>query len=196
MSGALALIASSKPFLRSLAGEAPMVPSSSMILPLPPVGLDRPFGDALAFLDEVRADERQIVLARLGERRVDAAVDQQHRDAGLLGGHDGGDQRLFFARRKEDEVDALGDHAVDVGDLLGGRAGGVGIDQLAAALLGFVLHAGGLRQTPRIVAFRLGEADLVTYPSSSAAAQRAKAGQIANAAALPTVPTNRCVGDL
>ena len=62
---------------------------------------------------------------------------------------------------KEDEVDALGDHAVDVGDLLGGRAGGVGIDELAAALLGFVLHAGGLRQAPGIVAFRLGEADLV-----------------------------------
>ena len=34
-----ALMASSKPFLRSLAGEEPVVPSSSMILPLPPVFL-------------------------------------------------------------------------------------------------------------------------------------------------------------
>ena len=32
-----ALMASSKPFLRSIAGEAPVVPSSSMILALPPV---------------------------------------------------------------------------------------------------------------------------------------------------------------
>ena len=71
-----------------------------MILPLPPVGLDRPFGDPLAFLDEVRADERQVVFARLGERRVDAAVDQQDRNAGLLGGHDGRDERLLLARRQ------------------------------------------------------------------------------------------------
>ena len=62
---------------------------------------------------------------------------------------------------EEDEVDALGDHAVDVGDLLGGGAGGVGIDELAAALGGLVLHARGLREAPGIVALGLGEADLV-----------------------------------
>ena len=33
------LMASSKPFLRSIAGDAPVVPSSSMILALPPVAL-------------------------------------------------------------------------------------------------------------------------------------------------------------
>ena len=124
-------------------------------------GLDRPFGDPLAFLDEVGADEGEIVLARLGERGIDAAVDQQHRNAGLLRRHDGGDERLLLARGEEDEIDALGDHAVDVGDLLGGRTRGVGVDQLAAAFLRLVLHARGLRETPGIVAFGLGEADLV-----------------------------------
>ena len=93
--------------------------------------------------------------------RIDVAVDQQHRNAGLLRRHHGGDQRLLLARRQEDEVDALRDHPVDVGDLLGGRAGGVGVYELAAALGGFVFHAGGLRQTPGIVALGLGEADLV-----------------------------------
>ena len=33
--------------------------------------VDRPVGDPLAFLDEVRADEGEIVLARLGERRIE-----------------------------------------------------------------------------------------------------------------------------
>ena len=63
-----ALIASSKPFLRSLAGEEPVVPSSSMILALPLTVLDQPFGDALALLDEIRADEGHVVLAGLGQR--------------------------------------------------------------------------------------------------------------------------------
>ena len=123
--------------------------------------LDQPFGHALAFLDEVRADEGDIVLAGLGERLVDVAVEQDDRDAGLLGGHDGRDQRLFLARGEEDQVDALGDHRVDVGDLLGGRAGGVGVDELVAELGGLVLHAVGLRDAPGIVGFGLGEADLV-----------------------------------
>ena len=164
-----------------------------MILPLPPVCLDRPIGDPLALQDEVRADEGEEVDARLGERRIDVAVDQQHRDAGLLGVHDRRDQRLFLARRQEDEVDALGDHAVDVGDLLGRRAGGVGIDELGAALGGFILHAGGLRQAPGVVALGLGEADLVgsfffsggTWP---------KAGMIVSPATPPAVPISN-VGD-
>ena len=123
--------------------------------------LGQPFAGLLAFEHEIRADERDVVHAGLGEFRIDAAVDQEQRNAGLLGGHDGGDQRLLFARRKEDGVDALGDHAVDVGDLLGGGAGGVGINELPAELLGFVLHARGLRETPGIVALGLREADLI-----------------------------------
>ena len=123
--------------------------------------LDRPIGDALALEHEVGADEGEEVDAGLGERGIDVAVDQQHGNAGLLGGHDGGNQRLLLARRQEDEVDALRDHAVDVGDLFGGRAGGVGIDELAAALGRFVLHARGLREAPGIVALGLREADLV-----------------------------------
>ena len=118
--------------LAVVGGRAPMVPSSSMILALPPIGLDQPLGDALAFLDEVRADEGDVVVAGLGERLVDVAVDQDDRDAGLLGVHDRRDQRLLFARRQEDDVDPLRDHAVDVGDLLGGRAGGVGVDELVS----------------------------------------------------------------
>ena len=138
-----------------------MVPSSSMILPLPPVFCDGPVRDALAFQDEIGADERQIVLAALGDRLIEVAVDREYRDAGLLGVQHGGRQRLLLARREEDEIDALGDHAVDVGDLLGGGARGVGVDELAAALGGLVLHARGLGEAPGIVALGLGEADLV-----------------------------------
>ena len=138
-----------------------MVPCSSMILALPPTCLDQPLAGPLAFLLEVRADEGDVVDARLGQVGIDAAVDQEHRDAGLLGRHHRRDQRLLLARRQEDDVDLLGDHRVDVGDLLGGRAGGVGVDQRPAALLGLFLHAGGLRQAPGIVALGLGEADLV-----------------------------------
>ena len=132
-----------------------------MILPLPPVFLIVQSATRWPSWTKFEPMKARIVDARLGERRIDVAVDQQHRNAGLLGVHDRRDQRLLLARRQEDEVDALGDHAVDVGDLLGGRAGRVGIDELAAALLGLVLHAGGLRQAPGIVAFGLREADLV-----------------------------------
>ena len=122
---------------------------------------DGPVRHALAFLDEVRADESEVVLAALGDRLVEVAVDGEHGDAGLAGVEDGGGERLLLARREEDEVDALGDHAVDVGDLLGGGAGGVGVDELVAALGSLVLHALRLGETPRVVALRLGEADLV-----------------------------------
>src|SRR5215211_9430435 len=47
--------------------------------------LDQPVGRPLALLDEVRADEGDVVLARLGQALVDVAVEQEHRDAGLLG---------------------------------------------------------------------------------------------------------------
>ena len=70
---------------------------------------------------------------------------------------------------------------------LAAELGGVGVDELAAALLGFVLHAGGLRQAPRIVAFRLGEADLVGV----LLLQRrhlTESGPDRQPAALPTVP--------
>ena len=162
ISGALALIVSSKPFLRSLAGEVPIEPSSSRILPLPPVFGDRPVRHPLALLDEVRADEGEIVHARLGERRIDAAVDQAGPECRPSWRPSiAGNERLLLARRQEDEVDALGDHAVDVGDLLGRRIRRVGVDELAAALLGLVLHADGLRQSPGIIAYDLREADFV-----------------------------------
>ena len=138
--------------------------------------LDQPFGHALAFLDEVGADEGDVVLAGLGQRLVDVAVEQDDRDAGLLGGHDGRDQRLLLARGEEDQVDALGDHRVDVGDLLGGRAGGVGVDELVAELGGLGLHALGLGDAPGIVGFDLGEADLVAVLLARAAAARRTPG--------------------
>src|ERR1700733_12219778 len=122
---------------------------------------DRPIGHSLTFLHEIRANEGEKVDTGLGERWIDVTVDQEHRNAGLLGVHNRRNERLFFARRQEDEVDPLRDHAVDVSDLLGGRAGCVGIDDLATALRRFVLHTGGLRQAPGIVALRLGEANLV-----------------------------------
>ena len=138
-----------------------MVPSSSMILPLPPVLAIVQSATRWPSWMKLEPMKRQIIHAPLGDRLIEVAVDRQHRDARLLGVQHGGRQRLLLARRKEDEIDALGDHAVDVGDLLGGRAGGVGINELSAALGGLVLHARGLRETPGIVAFGLGEADLV-----------------------------------
>ena len=69
--------------------------------------LDCPIGDPLTFLHEVRADEGEEVDAGLGELRVDVAVGQQHRNAGLLGVHDRRNQRFLFARRQEDEIDPL-----------------------------------------------------------------------------------------
>src|SRR5208283_5873838 len=109
----------------------------------------------LAFLYEIGTDESEVVLASLGDRLIEVAVDRQHWYAGLLCVQDGGGQRFLLARRKEDEIDALGDHAVDVGDLLGGGACRVGVDELAAALGGLVLHARSLGETPGIVAFGL-----------------------------------------
>ncbi len=68
------------------------------------------FRDALAFPDEVGADEGQVILAGLCELRIDAAIKQDDWNASLLGGcHDGGDQRLFFVGCKENDVDTLGD---------------------------------------------------------------------------------------
>ena len=95
------------------------------------------------------------------QRRVDVAIEQDHRDAGILGRLDCRNQRLFLAWREEDQVDPLGDHRIDIGHLLGGGAGGIRIDQLPPALLGFFLHAGSLGKAPWIVAFGLGKADLV-----------------------------------
>src|SRR5271165_1053279 len=81
-------------------------------LPLAAGLLNRPVRHSLALLDEVRTDEGEIVYARLGERGVDAAVDQQDRNAGLLGVEHRRNERLLLARRQEDEIDALRDHAV------------------------------------------------------------------------------------
>src|SRR5215211_6408060 len=92
--------------------------------------LDQPLGRPLALLDEVRADEGDVVLARLGQALVDVAVEQEHRDAGL-----------------------------HVGDLLGRRPGGVGVDELPAALGGLLLDAGRLGEPPGVVLLGLRKAD-------------------------------------
>ena len=154
-------MASLKPLARSLAGDEPVVPSSWMIFALPFESLGEEFAAHLPFLNEVGPDERNVIAARLCQRGVDAAIDTEQRDAGVLGLHDGRNQRLLLARGEQNDVDALRDHRADVSHLLGGRAGRVGVDELPAPLRGFVLHALGLSQTPGIVALRLREANLV-----------------------------------
>ena len=74
-----------------------------MILALPSTALTSHSAGALAFLHEVRADEGDVVLAGLGEALVDVAVEQEHRNAGLLGRHDRRDERLLLARGQEDQ---------------------------------------------------------------------------------------------
>ena len=122
--------------------------------------LDEPVSGAMALIDEVRADERDVVAARFGHRLIDVAVDQDHRNAGLLRLQHDRCERLFFARREHQQIDVLRDHALNVRDLLGVGAVGVGHHDLPAALRGDVLEALGFRETPRIVAFGLREADL------------------------------------
>src|SRR6185437_5317269 len=131
--------------------------------------LDRPVRDPLTFLDEIRADEGEVVDAPLGERLIDVAVDQEHRDAGLLGGEHRRNERLVLARRQEDEVDALGDHGVDVGDLLGG---GIGRDGLLLTIWA--------KPTLYLSFFFKGG----TWP---------KAGAMARPAAAPTDPMSACL---
>ena len=56
----LAAIASSKPFLRLIAGREPTVPCSSTMLHLPPVSFDQPLAGDLAFVDGVGGDGGQV----------------------------------------------------------------------------------------------------------------------------------------
>ncbi len=74
------LMASSKPFLRSIAGDAPVVPSSSMILALPPVALAICTAARLPSWTKSDWMTRDEVLARLGDVVVDVAVEQEDRD--------------------------------------------------------------------------------------------------------------------
>lgn len=90
-----------------------------------------------------------------------SGVDQKRRDARGLGAHHRRDQRAFLARRQEEDINALRDQAVHIGDLLRGRSAGIGKHQIPAAGGGRVLEALRLGDPPGIVAFGLGEADLV-----------------------------------
>ena len=70
-------ITSSKPFLRSMAGEAPGVPSSSMMVPWPPSLLDDVAGRCAAAFHVVGADVHEHLV------RVGLAVDRGDGDPGL-----------------------------------------------------------------------------------------------------------------
>ena len=65
---------------------------------------------------------------------------------------------------------------VDVGDLLGGRAGGVGVDELLAALRGLVLHARGLRRGARDCCSRSGRSRPCRCPSSASGGSSRRPG--------------------
>ena len=117
-----------------MAGSAPVVPSSSMILALPPVASTSHSAARRALLDEVGADEGDVILARLGDAVIDVAVDEDDRNAGLLDFDHLRRQRLRFARREDDDVRLLGDDRVDVGELLGRVLVGVRRDQRPAEL--------------------------------------------------------------
>ena len=124
--------------------------------------LGEPFGRAPALIDEIGADEGDVVLTRLGDAVVDIAVDQDDRDAGFLDLQHLRGQRLRFARREDDDVRFLGDDRIEVGQLLGGVGIRIGGDQgPTEVFLELLLHAGGFGQTPGIVAFGLSETDLI-----------------------------------
>ena len=78
------MIASSKPFLRSIAGDAPVVPSSSMILALPPVALA--ICTAARLPSWTKSDWMTVTKSwpGLADAVVDVAVEQEDRDAGAL----------------------------------------------------------------------------------------------------------------
>src|SRR2546421_8266581 len=123
-----------------------------------PIGLlHKPLARALAFLDEVRADERHVILA--GLRPFEFAVNEYDGDARILRRL----QRPFvafgLARSEEDCVHALRYKVFKVRDLRGRVAARVREYEFVAALGGLVLHALRLGDAPRPVRLGLRESD-------------------------------------
>jgi hypothetical protein len=132
----------SKPFLRSIAGAAPVVPWSSTMLQLPLLAWA---SQAPAFEIEVSGnagDEEGFI------RRVDVAVGEENRDAGLLGLAEHliptGDDH----RRDDDRVDLLGDERANRLELLLFLPLGVGEFEVDSFLLRLFLHVLGKGRAP------------------------------------------------
>src|SRR5215204_5414904 len=81
----------------------------------------------LSLLEEVRAHEGYVVLARRSRR---LAVNQEDRHPGLIRGVERGIHTFLKERRDDNGVHVLGDHVPYVGDLLRGLRVGVGIYEL------------------------------------------------------------------
>ncbi len=124
-------------------------------------GANEPFGCAPALIDEIGADEGDVITARHGDVMLHVAVNQDHRDAGLLRLKDGRSEWARLAGREDEDVGSLGDHRGDIGDLLRGVLVGVGRDELVPALRRLVLHALSFGEAPRVVAPSLAEAHRV-----------------------------------
>ena len=111
-------------------------------------GLGHATGRPPALIDEVGADEGDVVLAGLGDVVVDVAVERKTgMPAAPASLTDVGD--LLGDRGDEQDVRLLGDQALDVGDLLGLVVVGVGDGQLEPLLGRLLLHARGLGQAAR-----------------------------------------------
>ena len=153
-----ALMISSKPFLRSMAGAEPTVPCSSTMLTSPVVllhVLDQPAAGLAAFLDEVRAhegDPQRVVL------HVDGAVGQDDRDLRGLGFPQHGVPAGLDHRREGDHVHLLRDEGADRLDLVFLLLLRVGELQLDAGLLGGRLDRLGVGGAPFALGADLAEA--------------------------------------
>ena len=112
----LSFVASSKPSLRSIAGRGAR--GALQLDDVDGLGAEvvgHPLTDALALLDEVRADERHVERLVLG---VDRAVGEDDGDVGVLGLLEHAVPAGLDDRRERDVVDALGDVGPDRLDLV------------------------------------------------------------------------------
>lgn len=121
-------------------------------------GLDEGVGCAFALVDEVGADEGEVVLAGGG---VEFAVDGDDGDVLGGGGLQGGLQAVGVEGGDDEELGALVEHVLDVADLLGELGLGVGGEELLDAESGgFVLDGLGFGDAEGVgFLLGLGEAD-------------------------------------
>src|SRR5215211_2794860 len=115
-------------------------------------------GGLLSLLEEVRAHEGYVVLARRSRRFT---VDQEDRHPSLFRSVERGGHALLKERRDDDSVHILGDHVTYVGDLLRRLRIGVGIYELLdVPLLRLAPYGLRLRDAERVdLLLRLREPD-------------------------------------
>ena len=157
-----ALIVSAKPSARSMAGAAPVVPSSwtTLILPSPLTSESAALSTSHwpAFSPSTTKSEPRKRLVERGVLGVDGAVGEDHRDVGGLGLLQDGVPPGLDDGAEGDDVDLLLDVGADRLDLVLLLALGVGELQVDARVLGRVLDRRGVGGPPAALGADLGEA--------------------------------------